>query len=121
MQDDNFVSDDEAEKKFESDLDKWESEPSYMRADDIKYLLDPTDAGAKVLWLKYTKLGKPVPDFVTERIFTLFEKDFYKRPNSKLLPESLPEPVFYLIHLGSKSDKMSHHRFLVEVHILQTF
>lgn len=107
MQDDYRQSNEEKEQKFKKDLERWETEESYMKADDMKFLLKPTDAGAKVLWLKYTKLGRPIPDYVIKRMIAIIERDVKKRPNSRLVPEPLPNTIFPLIHLalsGKKED-----------------
>ena len=111
MQDDDYVSDEEAEKMFERDLEGWETEPSYMIADQEKYNAKPTDAGTKVMWLKYTQLRRAVPDNVMERMIVIIERDVMKRPQSKILPDPIPEPVLSLIHLALSNDEENLRKF----------
>ena len=98
MQDDHYVSDEEAEQNFERDLERWESEPFYMNADYEKYCANPTDAGARLLWLKYTKLGESVPDDILTRVFN-FIRDVAENRNSEVIRCEMPDPVLSLIHL----------------------
>ena len=99
MQDDEFISPEEAEYNFDQLLERLEN--GHLILSDLlgRFWACPTDAGAKFLWLQYTKQKVSVPEEVIDRMIDIMEKDIKKRPQSRLLPEILPSAVFPLIHL----------------------
>jgi len=106
MQDDNYhISDEEAEQKFEQDLNDLETEPPYMQADYEKFCAAETDAGAKLLWLQQVRRSGLKQDRAMQRMIKLTERDISKRPNSEVLPDAAPEPVLALIHLALSGEE----------------
>lgn len=69
------ISPEEAEYNFNKMLEELETQPKYMHASFEDYLRNPTDDGAKILWLKYTKLGEAVPKIVMDRLIDVIEHE----------------------------------------------
>ena len=99
------VSPEESESNFNKMLEELETQPEYMGASLKKFREDPTDTGAKILWLKYTKQGRKIPQDVMDRMTDVVEYEVLGF-TSLLYPKQRPEQVFELIYLaGSKKGK----------------
>jgi len=106
MQDDEFITNEELEYRFEQLLEQLEKGQLVLENLLRNYQINQTDAGAKFLWLEYTKRGLPVPRIVINRMIKAIQKEVNKRPKSWLLPAPLPNHVLPLIHLAlSDKDK----------------
>lgn len=97
-------SEDESERRFEEEIERLENEPSYMSASWEKFSDNPTDTGAKILWLKYTKLGEAIPANVMERMIKVIEYEVLGF-SSSLCKSDILEPVLLLIHLAKEQPK----------------
>ncbi len=106
-----YESEEESEARFEADLERLENQQSYMSVSGDNFIANPTDIGAKCLWLKYTKNGEDVPRNVMERMIRVIEDDIdhYQSgcKQTRSLPGSLTqqeqqEPVYALLHCAKE-------------------
>ncbi len=104
------VSPEEAEYNFNKILEKLITQPEYMSASLEKFWENPTDNGAKILWLKYTKQGRNIPQDVMDRMIDVIEFEVLGF-KSKLYPEQIPEQVFELIYLAASKKGNNLNRF----------
>jgi len=82
----------ESEKRFEQELERLENEPSYMRASLEKFSSEPTDIGAKYLWLKYTRSNEPLPDNVLQKMIEAIENDIKRHEKQRRRSYVFEEP-----------------------------
>lgn len=69
------ISPEDSEYKFYKRLEELETQPKYMDVLLEDYLMNPTDNGAKILWLKYTKQGEAIPKIVMDRMVDVIEHE----------------------------------------------
>ncbi|GAB6191295.1 hypothetical protein [Desulfocastanea catecholica] len=112
MQEEYYESPEESEARFEHELERLENEPSYMSVSWEKFTVNPTDIGAKCLWLKYSKKGQSIPREVMERMIRIIEDDIeqyqFGADKGRSLPGSLTkqeqeEPVYALLHCAKEN------------------
>jgi hypothetical protein len=86
------MSMEESESRHEEQLKELEDQPSYMHASWENFCKDPTDIGAKYLWLKYTKSNEPLPDNVFQKMIEAIENDIKRHEKQRKRSEVLDEP-----------------------------
>ena len=103
----NDISPEENEYNFYKMLEELEHQPMYMSVSLEDFLLNQTDNGAKILWLKYTKLGKDIPKVVMDRMIDVIEYEVLGFSSKLYLSPDIDKiQVLGLIHLAiSKQDK----------------
>lgn len=102
---DGYISEEEAELRLEHEINRLENQPDYMTATLDEFCANPTDIGAKRLWLKYALSNETPPELVTKRMINIMIKQVEKydidKDTVKAHNEQWDEDRFYeLLHIA---------------------